>query len=47
MMSAIVSPTHIAEFALSKSSSGTILGRIATRAGRKNTETLVTRKISG
>ena len=47
MTSAIVSPTHIAEFALSRSSSGTIRGRIATRAGRKKIEMVVTRKISG
>ena len=47
MTSAIVSPTHSAEFALRRSSSGTICGRIATRAGRKKTEMLVTRKISG
>ena len=47
MTSAMVSPTHIAELAVTRSSSSTICGRIATRAGRKNIETEVTRKISG
>ena len=43
----MVSPTHSAELALRRSSSGTICGRIATRAGRKKTEMLVMAKISG
>ena len=47
MTSAIVSPTHIAEFAVSSSSSRTIRGRAATRAGRKKIEIDVTRKMSG
>ena len=45
--SAIVSPTHSAEFAVSRSRSGTICGRIATRAGRKKIEIVVTAKTIG
>ena len=39
--------TQSAELAVSRSSPGTIRGRIATRAGRKKTEMLVMRKTSG
>ncbi len=47
MTSAIVSPTHIAEFAGSRSRSSTMRGRIATRAGRKKIETVVIGNTSG
>ena len=47
MTSAKVSPAHSAELAVTRSSSATIRGRIATRAGRKKIEIVVIRKISG
>ena len=47
MTSPNVSPTHIAEFADSRSSSSTMRGRMATRAGRKKIDTVVIRNTSG
>ncbi len=45
--SAIVSPIHIAELAVTSSSSSTICGSTATLAGRKKIEIVVTRNTSG
>jgi hypothetical protein len=47
MTSASVSPIQIAELAVRSSSSRTILGMIAVRAGRKKIEIVVSRKTSG
>ena len=47
MTSAATSAIHSAEFPVSRSSSSTMRGRIATRAGRKKIEIVVTVKTSG
>ena len=47
MTSAIVSPTHSAELAVTSSSRRTIDGRMATRAGRKKIEIVVSTKTIG
>ena len=45
--SANVSLSHVAEFAVTSSSSRTTLGITAVRAGRKKIETVVSRKTNG